>query len=115
MYTVHGPLLLSDHSLFDLFVWFLIADRVIASSFPSSGRQALYRNPIEEVGRFLDTKHKDHYKVYNLCSKLILLYLSCCNFFLNPFGDNEITSSSFKVLLQKLKITALRLGARVKP
>ncbi|XP_071786507.1 phosphatidylinositol 3,4,5-trisphosphate 3-phosphatase TPTE2-like [Asterias amurensis] len=44
-----------------------ITDRVIASSFPSSGRQALYRNPIEEVGRFLDTKHKDHYKVYNLC------------------------------------------------
>ncbi|XP_022091552.1 phosphatidylinositol 3,4,5-trisphosphate 3-phosphatase TPTE2-like [Acanthaster planci] len=44
-----------------------ITDRVIASSFPSSGSQAIYRNPIEEVARFLDTKHPDHYKVYNLC------------------------------------------------
>ncbi|XP_048453666.1 putative tyrosine-protein phosphatase TPTE isoform X2 [Rhincodon typus] len=46
-----------------------ITDRVIAMSFPSSGKQSLYRNPIEEVARFFDTKHKDHYKVYNLCSE----------------------------------------------
>ncbi|KAI4877746.1 hypothetical protein NFI96_016173, partial [Prochilodus magdalenae] len=46
-----------------------VTDRVIAMSFPSSGKQALYRNPIKEVARFLDTKHPDHYKVYNLCSE----------------------------------------------
>ncbi|XP_007889410.2 putative tyrosine-protein phosphatase TPTE [Callorhinchus milii] len=46
-----------------------ITDRVIAMSFPSSGKQSLYRNPIEEVVRFFDTKHKEHYKVYNLCSE----------------------------------------------
>uniref|UniRef100_A0A4W5LTZ1 Transmembrane phosphatase with tensin homology n=1 Tax=Hucho hucho TaxID=62062 RepID=A0A4W5LTZ1_9TELE len=46
-----------------------VTDRVIAMSFPSSGRQALYRNPIREVARFLDTKHEDHYRVYNLCSE----------------------------------------------
>ncbi|XP_060764221.1 putative tyrosine-protein phosphatase TPTE isoform X1 [Neoarius graeffei] len=46
-----------------------VTDRVIAMSFPSSGKQALYRNPIREVVRFLDTKHLDHYKVYNLCSE----------------------------------------------
>uniref|UniRef100_A0A4W4GFE0 Transmembrane phosphatase with tensin homology n=1 Tax=Electrophorus electricus TaxID=8005 RepID=A0A4W4GFE0_ELEEL len=46
-----------------------VTDRVIAMSFPSSGKQALYRNPIREVARFLDTKHPDHYKVYNLCSE----------------------------------------------
>ncbi|XP_013371348.1 PREDICTED: phosphatidylinositol 3,4,5-trisphosphate 3-phosphatase TPTE2 isoform X2 [Chinchilla lanigera] len=38
-------------------------------SFPSSGRWSLYRNPIKEVMRFLDTKHPDHYQVYNLCSE----------------------------------------------
>ncbi|XP_064413855.1 putative tyrosine-protein phosphatase TPTE isoform X4 [Latimeria chalumnae] len=46
-----------------------VTDRVVAMSFPSSGKQSFYRNPIEEVARFLDTKHKDHYKVYNLCSE----------------------------------------------
>ncbi|KAM4546147.1 putative tyrosine-protein phosphatase TPTE isoform 1-T1 [Odontesthes bonariensis] len=46
-----------------------VTDRVIAMSFPSSGKQAFYRNPIKEVARFLDTKHEGHYKVYNLCSE----------------------------------------------
>ncbi|KAI1241901.1 putative tyrosine-protein phosphatase TPTE, partial [Lamprotornis superbus] len=46
-----------------------ITDRIIAMSFPSSGKQSFYRNPIKEVARFLDTKHPGHYKVYNLCSR----------------------------------------------
>ncbi|XP_028276982.1 putative tyrosine-protein phosphatase TPTE [Parambassis ranga] len=46
-----------------------VTDRVIAMSFPSSGKQSFYRNPISEVARFLDTKHEGHYKVYNLCSE----------------------------------------------
>ncbi|XP_042541424.1 phosphatidylinositol 3,4,5-trisphosphate 3-phosphatase TPTE2 [Dipodomys spectabilis] len=46
-----------------------ITERMIAMSFPASGRLALYRNPIEEVVRFLDTKHFGHYFVYNLCSE----------------------------------------------
>ncbi|XP_012867270.1 PREDICTED: phosphatidylinositol 3,4,5-trisphosphate 3-phosphatase TPTE2 [Dipodomys ordii] len=46
-----------------------ITERMIAMSFPASGRLALYRNPIEEVTRFLDTKHFGHYFVYNLCSE----------------------------------------------
>ncbi|KAJ8280643.1 hypothetical protein GJAV_G00057260 [Gymnothorax javanicus] len=46
-----------------------VTERIIAMSFPSSGKQSLYRNPIKEVARFLDTKHEDHYKVYNLCSE----------------------------------------------
>jgi PTEN phosphatase family protein len=46
-----------------------VTNRVIATSFPSSGLWAAYRNPIEKVARFLDTKHGDHYRVYNLCSE----------------------------------------------
>ncbi|XP_073651210.1 phosphatidylinositol 3,4,5-trisphosphate 3-phosphatase TPTE2 isoform X2 [Tursiops truncatus] len=46
-----------------------ITERIIAMSFPSSGKQSFYRNPIKEVVRFLDTKHQNHYRVYNLCSE----------------------------------------------
>ncbi|XP_044300231.1 phosphatidylinositol 3,4,5-trisphosphate 3-phosphatase TPTE2-like [Varanus komodoensis] len=53
---------------FDLDLTYITA-RVIAMSFPSSGKQAFYRNPIQEVAEFLDTKHEGHYKVYNLCSE----------------------------------------------
>ncbi|XP_071125731.1 phosphatidylinositol 3,4,5-trisphosphate 3-phosphatase TPTE2-like [Mytilus edulis] len=46
-----------------------ITERVIAMSFPSKGMMAMYRNPVEEVARFFNTKHKDHYRIYNLCSE----------------------------------------------
>ncbi|XP_040589454.1 phosphatidylinositol 3,4,5-trisphosphate 3-phosphatase TPTE2-like isoform X2 [Mesocricetus auratus] len=46
-----------------------VTERIIAMSFPSTGGQSFYRNPIKEVARFLDAKHPNHYQVYNLCSE----------------------------------------------
>ena len=48
----------SIHALSTLYQ---VTNRVIATSFPSSGVWSLYRNPIEKVAAFLDTKHRDRY------------------------------------------------------
>ena len=37
--------------------------------FPAEDFQRYYRNHIEEVAKFLEMKHKDKYKIYNLCSE----------------------------------------------
>ncbi|KAG0711659.1 Phosphatidylinositol 3,4,5-trisphosphate 3-phosphatase TPTE2 [Chionoecetes opilio] len=46
-----------------------VSPRVIAMSFPSTGRMSMYRNDIKEVARFMDTQHPGHYRLYNLCSE----------------------------------------------
>ena len=54
-----------------------ITKKIIATSFPSEGLRACYRNNISDVARYLDEKHGykkydgvHRYWVYNLCSEI---------------------------------------------
>eukprot|EP00736_Rhodelphis_marinus_P003797 Rmarinus@m.9534 len=86
-----------------------ITENIIAMGFPSgdqsdiaknnssslmggkfSAVERFYRNPVDEVLRFLEDKHRDHYKIYNLCIERVydpeLFGASVANF---PFEDHN--------------------------
>ncbi|KAG8870288.1 Telomerase protein component 1 [Serendipita sp. 405] len=44
-----------------------LTDQVVIMGFPAAGLAGFYRNPREEVKRFLDTRHGDKYRVFNFC------------------------------------------------
>ncbi|KAL3110153.1 hypothetical protein niasHT_015756 [Heterodera trifolii] len=43
-----------------------ITDRIIAMGYPADTREALYRNSMNHIVRFLEHYHPGHYKVFNL-------------------------------------------------
>ncbi|KAI8597034.1 hypothetical protein EDD21DRAFT_229586 [Dissophora ornata] len=46
-----------------------ITPSLIAMGFPAKSFEAIYRNPMSDVEKFLDGRHEGAYKVYNLCSE----------------------------------------------
>jgi phosphatidylinositol-3,4,5-trisphosphate 3-phosphatase/dual-specificity protein phosphatase PTEN len=42
-----------------------ITPNIIAMSYPSSGIEAMYRNPIEQVSAYLNERHGDKYWIIN--------------------------------------------------
>jgi len=53
---------------FDLDITY-VSDRVLGMSFPASGFEQTYRNKIDDVASFLESKHKDHYLIFNLSNR----------------------------------------------
>jgi phosphatidylinositol-3,4,5-trisphosphate 3-phosphatase/dual-specificity protein phosphatase PTEN len=69
-----------------------VTPRIIAMGIPSVDYQKVYRNRIEDVERFLETRHGDNYRVYNLCSEMRNTYAMtrfCGRFERFPFDDHS--------------------------
>ena len=50
-----------------------ITDRVMGMSFPAHGAaEKMYRNDIDTVAKYFDTRHKNQYKIYNMSNRSIL-------------------------------------------
>ncbi|CAD5123731.1 DgyrCDS12048 [Dimorphilus gyrociliatus] len=68
--------------------------------YPATKVEGLYRNPMDEVSRFLNSKHKDKYKVYNLCSESRRQYCESNfeNRVENKYRFNDHNPPPFKII-----------------
>ncbi|XP_077981164.1 cyclin-G-associated kinase-like [Glandiceps talaboti] len=46
-----------------------ITSRILVMSFPAEGIEAAYKNNIDEVKTFLDSRHNQHYYIFNCCQR----------------------------------------------
>ena len=46
-----------------------ITPQIIATSYPSTGIEASYRNPATEVSKFFNTKHNGKYWIFNVAER----------------------------------------------
>lgn len=68
-----------------------ITEKIIAMGYPAGGYETFYRNPYNEVHKFLETKYHHHYRVYNLCKEVDRQYdvsLFDNNVGCYPFSDH---------------------------
>ena len=66
-----------------------ITTRIIGMGLSSTSIEGIYRNNMEDVKRFFYTRHKDHYKVYNLCEEKTYPKDSFYKQGYYPFVDHE--------------------------
>jgi len=46
-----------------------ITPRIVAMGYPADGDEICFRNAMPDVQKFLDSRHPENYKVYNLCAE----------------------------------------------
>ena len=66
-----------------------ITTKIIAMGLPSTSFEGFYRNNMEDVKRFFNTRHPSHYKVYNLCQEKQYPQNSFYKQGYYPFPDHE--------------------------